>query len=171
MSIEQGCLLDSMVRELQLTESPDERYPLTHSFIELLRHLCSFPLPLTLGSGSRAKTGVTPYVEHALNVMLRLDSFSFKSPDEKWKIAISALSLINAIAQNYVASPDDFNPENAAIHPGFSIFKLLLTDSPLIRRLLQVSISSDQDYCLNLLCLVSFIILSVRIFYNLTGSL
>ena len=35
-----------------------------------MKHLFSFPLPLTLGTGSRAKPGLDPYIEYMLNEVL-----------------------------------------------------------------------------------------------------
>ena len=35
-----------------------------------MKHLFEFPLPLTLGTGSRAKPGLDPYIEYMLNEVL-----------------------------------------------------------------------------------------------------
>ena len=131
-------LLDGLVRELQLTEAPEERFPLTIAFMRLLKHLCNFPLPLTLGAGTRQTTGVGPFVEHVMNILLRLDSFSFKDQSEKWQIGIETLAIINAMLNHYVPHSDDFAPSAQAVHPGFQIYRFLLTDSPLLRKLLQI---------------------------------
>ena len=138
VSMEADGLLGGMKNELELAEAPDERYPLTINFCKLLKHLCQFPLPLTLGAGNRAQTGIGPFVDYILNVLLRLDSFSFKLPAEKWRLAVATLSILKAMIESYTPSGDDFGSDAVGVHPGFQLYKLLLTDSPLLRKLLQI---------------------------------
>ena len=68
-SIESDQLLSGMKKELTLTESQLETYPLTGSFVKLLAHLFTFPLPLTLGAGSR-QSGLDPFVEYLISDVL-----------------------------------------------------------------------------------------------------
>ena len=88
MSIESDQLLAGMKRELTVTESQLERYPLTTAFVNLMKHLFSFPLPLTLGAGSR-EPGLSPYLGYLIDdVLLKTHLRPYRKTVKPFKIKL-----------------------------------------------------------------------------------
>lgn len=143
VSLDADNVLQGIVQEVERIESQEERYPLTISFCNLIRKLCEYPLPVNLGTGSRPP-GVAPYVEFLTsNVLLRLDAFSFKVKSEKWELAQLSLDAIVLLLASYTPSMDDFN-KGSAVHPGFGLYRKLLSDSPVFRKLLETIIQTGE---------------------------
>lgn len=137
VSMDGDHVLQGIIQEVERIESREERYPLTIAFCNLIRKLCEYPLPLNFGAGARSP-GVTSYIDFALsNVLLRLDTFSYKQPSEKWDMTIAVLDMIALLLASYAPSQDDFNTESTT-HPGFGIFRKLLSDSTLFRKLIDI---------------------------------
>lgn len=144
-SIESDQLLEGMKQELTLTESQLEKYPLTESFVQLLAHLFEFPLPLTLGAGSRAKSGLDPFLDYLLGeVLLKSAIRPYKDQNQKLKLEELVLTTVHALAADYIPNPEFFSADSA-IHPGHHIYRFLMTDSNFLRHLLgQVAQATDH---------------------------
>ena len=136
-SIESDQLLDGMKKELNLTESQLEKYPLTQSFAKLLNHLFTFPLPLTLGAGTR-KSGLDPFLDYLISdVLLKSSVRPYKEPNEKLKLELLILQTIKQLAVDYIPNPEYFSADSS-IHPGHHIYRFLMMDSHFLRHLLAI---------------------------------
>lgn len=98
--------------ELEEIESHMEEYPLSRAFLELLDVLTDSGVPRTLGAGPRVP-GFDPYLNFIVSsVFLKFNSRSYKNTEEKWKVALVCLKLLEKFLLKYEPNVSDFPVEN-----------------------------------------------------------
>ncbi|KAI8873385.1 hypothetical protein GQ42DRAFT_160585 [Ramicandelaber brevisporus] len=112
------------VYELREVETPQQTYPMTRAFIELITSLIHLPpstplstypdpgvgvasssVPVELGADSR-KPGLGPYIMFALeNVLLQADARPYVDADEKAQVKLACYRLIERCIATFDLSP------------------------------------------------------------------
>lgn len=133
--------------ELDEIESHMEEYPLSRAFIELLDVLTDAGIPRTLGAGPRVP-GFDPYLNFIVSsVFLKFNSRSYKNQEEKWKVALVCLKLLEKFLLKYEPNALDFPIENKPTSfnspPGYHLMLQLNMKSDLLNLLIFIV---DEGY-------------------------
>lgn len=133
--------------ELDEIESNMEEYPLTRAFLELLDVLTDAGIPRMLGAGPRIP-GFDPYLNFIISsVFLKFHSRSYKSQDEKWKVALICLKLLEKFVLKYEPNVADFPVENKTntfnSPPGYHLMLQLNMKSDFLNLLIYII---DEGY-------------------------
>lgn len=128
--------------ELNEIESHMEEYPLSRAFLELLDVLTDAGIPRTLGAGPRVP-GFDPYLNFIVSsVFLKFSSRSYKNQEEKWKVALICLKLLEKFLLKYEPNPADIHVENKPVSfnspPGYHIMLQLNMKSDLLNLLIYI---------------------------------
>ncbi|KAF0697929.1 Aste57867_11426 [Aphanomyces stellatus] len=140
--------------ELEQIESMQRKYPATLGFLHLLGKVFPFEFPDDVGASYRVP-GAQPYLDFVLHVFLKADSREYDVELEKWQLLEQCLRLFDQVLGAYAITPSDFKDEYVVLNPqlgfnkndkhynkpktlGFMLLTKLLTDSALLRKLLQL---------------------------------
>lgn len=136
--------------ELEEIESKAEEYSLTRAFLTLIEKLVSVPIPSNLGMGHRVP-GFHPYLEFLRDsVFLKFDTRAYSDPNEKWQVATLVLEIFYKLLTNHVITDEDFVARTYPFSapgvvpgvlpgtPGHTLFVHMMTQSPLLKKLLAV---------------------------------
>lgn len=157
--------------ELEQVESLDHLYPSSCGFVALLHDLIvdAKSLPCDLGSGMR-HPGPYPYLDFVTQqLFMHYDTRQYKHESEKYYIASGVLSMYlhmlreytklgislnqikNDLQDGWVEAPMSFGSETQTRQVakrktiGFQLMVDILTDSPLLRKILDVLLVDDND--------------------------
>src|SRR6185503_659690 len=87
--------------ELREVEARTQRYPYLEAFLALLGALCAWPLPPTLGEGTRLP-GVHPYLAFVLDdALLPALERRYAEPAALWRIVAAALLPLRRLLYGY----------------------------------------------------------------------
>lgn len=153
---QQGGTRNDIRIELEEVESRDETYPMLAGFLRLISNMIrSTYIPDNLGIGVRPKgclLGFQPYLQFLVNqCYLKVLYRSYKSVQEKWKLASDILQIFYSIVSKYEINADDFRAGNnmdgmdfvqinqfkspVANSSGYRLIYDLIHDGPFVRML------------------------------------
>ncbi|RHY77265.1 hypothetical protein DYB30_000680 [Aphanomyces astaci] len=141
--------------ELEQIESMQRTYPATLGFLKLMDKLFRFDFPDDCGANYRVP-GAQPYLDFALHVFLKADTREYDVELDKWQILEQCLHLFDHVLASYTPTASDFTDDYVVLNPhlgsfgkndkyfhkpkslGFMLLSKLLTDSPVLRKLVQL---------------------------------
>jgi nuclear pore complex protein Nup205 len=151
--------------ELEEIEAPNQVYPESTAFVQLLNTLIHSPstgepirrgieldtntIPDNLGAPNRAP-GIDPYVKFVIDdVLLKTGSREFADPKERWKVTDVALSFVEKSLAAFDLGPflawaasgarHQTSPlSQLVLHPGFDLLSRILNGGPLLEFILTI---------------------------------